>query len=481
MSNDFWRLDATGQAELVRTGQVGPGELVDAAITRAEKTNPALNAIIRPRYEKALAQEKAEEMPDGPFKGVPFLLKDLFCVHEGDQVHSGCKALKEAGYTAGASTYLAEKFKAAGLVTIGQTNTPEFGFATTTEPEAYGPTRNPWNTMHSTGGSSGGSAAAVAARIVPVAHANDGGGSIRIPASACGLVGLKPSRGRLSLGPDYGEAWAGCIAEGVVTLSVRDSAAILDATAGAMPGDPYTAPSTGESFLVAASRLPASLRIGLMTKRPGNQAPLDPECVTAAENAAKLLESLGHHVEIAHPEALDEKWGSFFSVVVLAHAARTAQDVQAALGREVGPGDFERYTWHLMKEGSKVSVTDYIAAREWLERWQRRMANWWDSFDVLLTSTLGSPPPELGRLASNAAEPEEVYRRVLDLIPYTPAGNASGQPGISLPLHWTQDRLPVGIHLMAEYGREDILLSLAAQIESAEPWIDRYPQCVEEY
>ncbi len=476
MADDLTKMDATAQAELVRSGAVSPRELVDAAIERVEKLNPQLNAVIRPRYEKARAEADSASLPDGPLKGVPFLLKDLFCVHAGDEIHSGCKGLKEAQYTAPHSTYLAEKFRAAGLITIGQTNTPEFGFATTTEPEAYGPTRNPWNTNHSTGGSSGGSAAAVASRIVPVAHANDGGGSIRIPASACGLVGLKPSRGRLSLGPDYGEAWAGCIAEGVVSLSVRDAATVLDATAGSMPGDPYTAPACEGSFAEAAQREPGSLRIGLMTKRPGNQDALHSESIAAAENTAKLLESLGHRVEVAYPEALDEQWGAPFGTIVLAHSARTAEDVADALGREVGPGDFERYTWDLMNRGRSIGVTEYIAALEWLERWERRLAVWWaDGFDLLLTSTLSSPAPPLGQLCSAAADPDEVYRRVIDLIPYTPVANVTGQPGISLPLHWSEDGLPVGVHLMPAYGREDVLLSVAAQLEQAQPWIDKLP------
>lgn len=476
MSDDLAHMDATAQAELVRNGKASPRELVDAAIDRVEKLNPQLNAMIRSRYEKARVEADSPDLPDGPLKGVPFLLKDLFCVNAGDELHMGCKALKQAHYTAPADTYLAAKFRAAGLITIGQTNTPEFGFADTTEPEAYGPSRNPWNTAHSTGGSSGGSGAAVASRMVPTAHANDGGGSIRIPASACGLVGLKPSRGRLSLGPDYGEAWAGFIAEGVVTLSVRDSATMLDATAADMPGDPYTAPACEGTFVDAVGRVPGKLRIGLMTGLPGGTGAVHPECAVAAKNAGRLLESLGHSVEEAHPAALDEEWGSRFSTVVLAHAARTAEDVATAVGREVGPDDFERYTWHLMNRGRSIKLTEYIATREWLERWQRRVAQWWaGGFDLLLTSTLSTPPPRLGYLCSAAAEPDEVWKRVIELIPYTPVGNVTGQPGITLPLHWTADGLPVGVHLMPAYGREDLLLNVAAQLEEAQPWIDKLP------
>lgn len=477
MAEDLSKLDATAQAELVRTGQATPRELVDAAIARVEKVNPQLNAIIRPRFAKARAEAESPILPNGPFKGVPFLLKDLFCTYQGDEVHSGNRALRDAHFTAKADTFLAAKFRQAGFITIGQTNTPEFGFATTTEPEAYGPCRNPWNLAHSTGGSSGGSAAAVAARIVPVAHANDGGGSIRIPASACGLVGLKPSRGRVSLGPEYGEAWGGFVIEGVVSLSVRDSATVLDAIAGAMVGDPYSAPPCETSFQESVRRQPGRLRIGLMTTRPGQQVPLHPECVASVEHTGRLLESLGHTVELAHPPALDEAaWGGHFGTVVLAHAARTAEETAEALGRRVGPEDFERYTWFIMEQGRTITGTQYIASLEWLFRWQRRMADWWaNGYDLLVTPTLSAPPPKLGVLCSAAAEPQEVWRRVLDLVPYTPACNATGQPGISLPLHWSAEGLPVGVHFMAAYGREDLLLSVAAQVEQAQPWLDRLP------
>ena len=243
-----------------------------------------------------------------------------------------------------------------------------------------------------------------------------------------------------------------------------------------MPGDPYTAPACEGSFAEAARREPGSLRIGLMTKRPGNQDALHPESIAAAENTAKLLESLGHRVETAYPEALDEQWGAPFGTIVLAHSARTAEDVADALGREVGPGDFERYTWDLMNRGRSIGVTEYIAALEWLERWERRLAAWWaEGFDLLLTATLSAPPPPLGQLCSAAADPDEVYRRVIDLIPYTPVANVTGQPGISLPLHWSEDGLPVGVHLMPAYGREDVLLSVASQLEQAQPWIDKLP------
>ena len=383
MSNELAALDATAQAELIQRGEATPRELVDAAIERLEAVNPALNAVIRQRFEKARAEAESPELPDGPFKGVPFLLKDLFCGYRGDESHEGNRALAQAGYKNPEDTHLAARFREAGLICIGQTNTPEFGFSVTTEPEVYGATRNPWNPEHSTGGSSGGSGAAVAARIVPMAHANDGGGSIRIPASACGLIGLKPSRGRISLGPAYGEAWGGLINEGVVSVSVRDTARVLDAVAGFADGDPYCAPACETSFAAAAQRGPGPLRIGLMKRWPGQRETLHPDCIAAVESTGRLLESLGHNVEETHPPAFDEAWVERFTVVFLAHAARTAEDVAERLGRDVTEEDFESATWFMVEQGRHITGAEYIGALDWISRWQRRMADWWsDGFDI---------------------------------------------------------------------------------------------------
>ncbi|MGH7819809.1 MAG: amidase, partial [Candidatus Binatia bacterium] len=320
MPSDLTKLDAIAQAELVRKGELTAIELVDAAISRIEKTNPKLNAVIIPLFEKARDQARSGKIGVGPFRGVPFLLKDLICASAGDPLHSGMQLMKKLGFVAPEDSYLAAKLRDAGFVFVGKTNTPEFGLAATTEPLAYGPSRNPWNPEHSTGGSSGGSAAAVAARMVPAAHASDGGGSIRIPASECGLVGLKPSRGRVSTGPLFGEFWHGLATEGVVSISVRDSAAVLDVVSGHMPGDPYTAPARQRPYLEEVGRDPAKLTIGLMTERPAKTAKLHPECVKAVEDAGRLLESLGHRVELSHPDAYDETgWLEAFGPLVNAH------------------------------------------------------------------------------------------------------------------------------------------------------------------
>src|SRR5881296_1844455 len=366
MSDDLAWLDATAQADLVRRRQASPVEVVEAAIARIEQTNPELNAVIIPRFENARAEAASGALPDGPFRGVPFLLKDLICYSAGDPHHMGTRFLRDLGFVAPADTYLAEKFRAAGLVFLGKTNTPELGTLPTTEPEAYGPSRNPWDTSRSTGGSSGGSAAAVAAGMVPAAHANDGGGSIRIPASACALVGLKPSRGRISCGPGLGELLGGLATEGVLTRSVRDTAALLDAVAGPMPGDPYFAPPPARPFAAEVGLRPGRLRIGLMTRAPGDAFAVHEDCATAARDAAHLLESLGHTVEEAHPAALDDpEVGQRFTLVVAAWIARDLDYWSERTGRPLGPDDVEPMNWAVAEQGRACSARQYIRAVEW--------------------------------------------------------------------------------------------------------------------
>lgn len=476
MSIDLTNLDATAQAELVRKGDVTAAELVEAAIERIEGLNPKLNAVITPLFDKARSRARAKLEP-GPFRGVPFLLKDLMAASGGDPLHSGMQLMKKLGFVAPDDTYLARKFREAGFVVLGKTNTPELGLAATTEPLAYGPSRNPWNTERSTGGSSGGSAAAVAARMVPAAHANDGGGSIRIPASECGIVGLKPSRGRVSVGPAFGEAWHGLAIEGAVTVSVRDAAGILDAISGPMPGDPYFAPPPHRPFAEEVGRDPGRLTIGLMTERPGKTGKLHPECVQAVENAGRLLQSLGHRVELSHPEAFDDvELIAHFKRLVDAHAAQTIDFIGQILGRRIEPDEVEPYTWRFVVEGRKVSAGEYITCADGLHVWTRRMAAWWvDGHDLLVTPTIAEPPPRLGDLGGPGGDPLKRWERNLEVIPFTPACNATGQPAISLPLHWTADGLPVGVHFIASYGREDVLIRIAAQLEQAQPWAHRRP------
>src|SRR5947209_14042028 len=367
MSDELAFLDATAQAELVRRGELSPSALVDAAIARIEAVNPKLNAVIIPLFEKARAQAASADLPRGPFRGVPFLLKDLLAYSAGDPHHMGTRLLKRLGFVAPHDSNTAARLRAAGFVFLGKTNTPELGTLPTTEPDAYGPTRNPWNTGHSSGGSSGGSAAAVASGMVPAAHGNDGGGSIRIPASACGLVGLKPSRGRTSFGPDLGDALGGLVGEGVLTRSVRDTAAILDAIAGAMPGDPYTAPAPARPFREEVGRSPGRLRVGVLSRAPGELFEVDRDCVQAAEGAARLLASLGHAVEAAHPAALDDPdVARYFTTMYATNAAPMLELLGLLTGKTIGPADVDALNWALAEMGRQCSANDYLATVDWL-------------------------------------------------------------------------------------------------------------------
>ncbi len=477
MTNELSKLDATAQAELVRKKEVTPLELVDSAIAAIERVNPQLNAVITPLFAKARAAAKDGALPDGPFRGVPLLLKELICASEGDPLYSGTRLFRDARFVAPYDSYLAAKFKAAGFISVGKTNTPEFGLNATTEPEAFGPSRNPWDVTRSTGGSSGGAAAAVAARMVAVGHASDGGGSIRIPASECGLVGLKPSRGRVSAGPDFGDFWAGLATEGVVSRSVRDTAAVLDAIAGNMPGDPYAAPSQRRPFAQEVGAAPGKLRIGLMKRTPHGRGTLHPDCATAVEETARLLQTLGHTVDESHPAALDEAdFTRNFLDLVGAHAAMTVNQLGTLFGRKLTAEDFEPWTWNFVARGLGIPAADYLSGFHWLQVWSRRVAGWWSGgFDLLLTPTIAEPPVLLKTLVAVPNDPEAGFTRIGNLIPFTPPFNVTGQPAVSLPLYWNMAGLPIGSQLVAGFGREDLLIQVAAQLEEAHPWRDRVP------
>jgi amidase len=472
-------LDAVAVAELVRRGEITALELVDAAIARIERVNPQINALIIPLFDTARGLARSSTLPKGPLTSVPFLLKDLTCTSGGAPQHDGMRLLRDLKHVAPHDSYLAAKFKAAGLIILGKTNTPELGLLPTTEPEAYGATLNPWNPACSAGGSSGGSAAAVAARLVAIAHGNDGGGSIRIPASECGLVGLKASRGRISPGPDFGEVWQGFATEGVLTRSVRDTAVVLDAIAGNMPGDAYAAPAQSQPFRDELAARPQRLKIGILRREPRDGAPLYRDCRAAVDDAAQLLESLGHRVEESHPAAVDENrpmW-HHFTDIVSCHAVFALEQEEQIARRKITEDDVEFGTWYLVERGRAISATQYLASVQWMHGWTRRVVRWWSEqgFDLLLTPTIATPPPRLGALVPKPGNPEESLESIVATIQFTPQFNVTGQPAISLPLYWNAQGLPIGIQLVAPFGREDMLLRIAARLEEARPWRDRRP------
>jgi Asp-tRNA(Asn)/Glu-tRNA(Gln) amidotransferase A subunit family amidase len=466
--DEYRRCDATRLAELVAKKEVKPGEVLDLAIARAEAVNPKINAIVHAQYDKARAAAKAT-LPDGPFKGVPYLIKDLGFYDKGEPATFGSSLFKD--YVADHDSAYVTRCKKAGLVLMGRSSSPEYGLSPNTEPRLYGSCRNPWSLAHSAGGSSGGAAAAVAAGILPMAHATDGGGSIRIPAAQCGLVGLKPSRGRVSMAPDAGEGWGGLSIGHVVSRSVRDCAAMLDATAGAEPGDPYAAPTPERPFAEDAGRPPGKLRIAFMLKdhRGGK---LHAECEAGVAAAAKLCERLGHAVEEADPGLDLVALRPLSAQLSAANVARTLGLRWKALGKSPDPKDVEAVTWAVYNRGLKVTGVEYAEAVATTHAYGRKMAAFLTRFDVLLTTTMPSPPPELGYFDMNG-DVATFTERVTQHLGITPLHNATGTPAISLPLHWTRSGLPVGIHFAGRYGEEGLLLRLAAQIEQAAPWFDK--------
>jgi len=463
-------MDATAQAELVRRRELTPLELVDAAIERIERVNPTLNAVITPIYEEAREAAVSRDLPDGPFRGVPFLLKDLGAMQKGQPYYGGNRALRDANFRSPFDTPLGARFRAAGFITLGKTNLPEFGMQSTTQPLAFGPTHNPWALSRSTSGSSGGSCAAVAAGMVPIAHANDGGGSIRLPAAWCGLVGLKPSRGRISEPMD-----TFVISELAVSRTVRDIAAVLDAVRGSEPGDLFVATAPVRSYVAELGADPGRLRIGMLTRTSFGD--IHPECLNAAEAAAKLLESLGHQLVESYPEALlDPELGDRMVPFVQPAFAGVIRLLSQALGRPVTRDDVEPYTW-AATELPSATVDEYVTAIQWLMGWwRRRVVQWWSGgFDLLLTPTIWEPPATLESMTPPAGSPLELKAKIDRQVFFTNPFNITGQPAISLPLHWTPEGLPVGIQLVGGIGREDLLIRVASQLEQAQPWIDKRP------
>jgi amidase len=472
-TDELARLDATAMAELARAGKVSPLELVDAAIRSIEKVNPQLNAVIWTRFEKAREEARSKDLPRGPFTGVPFLTKDLGCTTAGEPESEGSRFLRRNDYHASVTTELAKRILKSGFINLGRTNTPEFGAVATTEPQAWGATRNPWDVTRTPGGSSGGSCAAVASLMVPAAHGSDGGGSIRIPASACGLVGLKPSRGRISVAP--GTEWVSPLSvHSFEVRSVRDLAACLDFASGPAPGETVSPPFQARPYSQEVGAQAGNLRIGLMTRFAATtEGKLEPECRAAVEETGKLLESLGHHVELAHPPVLDEpKSGGIFLRIWPVRLLAALQSFERRIGKTATAEELDPETRFFLDVGRKASVSDYMAALEDMHAFAMTMAAWWaGGFDLLVTPTNGTLPPKLGGLTLS---PENISN-VIRWTPYTAYFNLTGQPAISLPVHWSAEGLPVGVQFVAAYGREDVLIRVAAQLEKAKPWADRLP------
>ncbi len=487
---DHW--DATDMAARVSAGEVTPADLLRAAEERLQARNPRINATTLSLLQRA--HERVDALPEGPLLGVPMVLKDLLQTIEGYPTSHATKLLKAP--KAKVTSELARRFEQAGLQIIAKTNTPELGIMGTTEPRLFGPTRNPWNTDHSAGGSSGGSAAAVAARIVPVGHGGDGGGSIRIPASACGLFGLKPSRGRNSLAPHLAEAWGGFVQEHVLTRSVRDSALILDLTHGVAPGDLYSAPPPTGSFLQATRQRPGALRIGYLDT-PMYAGTYDPASKACLADALQKMEALGHHVErVTLPIDVPRMVHAYF-VTVAANVAADVDEITRSVGVRPSPSDFEPATWLLNQIGKALDAREVALASRTVQHAAHKMAVWFQTFDLFLSPTIGSEPVRIGQLDLKGADKAllAVLRTVrvgallrtalhamaddaLAATPNTQLFNQTGLPAMSVPLFTSPDGLPMGTQLAAGYGQEELLFRVAAQLEEAYPWKDRMPSWV---
>ena len=488
---DYIRHDGLGLAALVRSGAVSAAELLETALARIETHNPALNAVIR-RRDVQVRAELAQVDPQAPFAGVPFLVKDLIATLAGEPTASGNRLLADMPMPH--DSELVRRFRAAGVLMVGRTNTPEFGLTPYTEPVLFGPTCNPWSLAHSPGGSSGGSAAAVAAGLVPLASGGDGGGSIRIPASCCGLFGMKPSRGMTPTGPDFSELWHGFVIEHVLSRSVRDSAAMLDATAGVDAGAPYAAPLPLRPFLSEVSTQPGRLRIAYTREPLFGHGALHADCIAGLEDTARLLESLGHDVQEATPPLDHEACGLAFATVIACQTRAEIERLAQLTQRKPRAADFEAATYTLGLLGRSTSAAAYVAAVRTLQMTARTMAPFFAQYDVLLTPTLGAPPALIGALQPSAAELRVMgvintlnagwllgalgvikaeAAKMFDYIPNTALFNVTGQPAMSVPLHWNAAGLPIGMQFVARLGDDATLFRLAGQLESARPWFER--------
>jgi amidase len=491
--SEYDKFDGLDLAALVRRREVSPSELLEEAITRVERVNPRINAVIRPLYEDARQQAKGP-LEEGRFKGVPFLLKDLQASVQGSPLSFGSRFFST--FTAPHDNTLVERYRRAGLVFFGRTNTPEFGLVPYTEPRLYGPTRNPWNPEHTPGGSSGGAAAAVAAGIIPVAHASDGGGSIRIPAACCGLFGLKPTRGRTPCGPDFSELWRGLSIDHCLSRSVRDSAALLDATAGPEPSAPYHAPTQERPFLGEIGVSPGRLRIAFTKRGHLSSRPIHPDCAAAVDDVARLLIDLGHTVEEADLDFDADQFARDFFLLVAVDMAATVEQLSAWVGRRPRRGDLETDTVLTAMIGRQKSALEAALARDRQAAVARQVSRFFGKYDVLLSPTLGQPPARVGEIAPRGAEaalrdfvaaahlgfllripgvvPASV-RKIFTFVPFTPLANVTGQPSMNVPLHWNGAGLPIGTMFTGRFGDESTLFRLASQLEVARPWKHRRP------
>lgn len=491
MLQDYEKYDATAMAELVRARQIHPSELLETAIHRAESLNPDLNAIIHSFHDRARGMASGN-LPEGRFTGVPFLLKDLLDHLEGEPVSMGSRGVRLVPEY---SSEIVTRFLSSGVVPFGKTNTPELGLTITTEPKAFGPAHNPWKKGHSTGGSSGGSAAAVAARIVPMASANDGGGSIRFPSACCGVFGMKPSRGLNPIGPDYGEGWEGAVSGHVITWSVRDSAAMLDSVSGPEIGAPYRVEKSGESYFEACQKDPDPLRIAYSKKPLIEGAKVDKEALEGLDKTLKLLESLGHHVEEADPKINIRQFWQDYMIVVCSHVAAVTETIKKQFGRGAVK-KMEPSTRNMAMIGRSLRASDFVIAKNGWHDVQLVMGRFLEKYDMLLTPTLIGPPAAHGIIPPAPAE--EVFMLAGSYIPngrmlmksgivkqfahptlsrmaFTIMGNITGLPGMSLPLHWTKEGLPLGMLFTGRMCDEARMFRLAGQLEREQPWHEKIP------
>ncbi|GKQ51015.1 amidase [Bradyrhizobium sp. Ce-3] len=466
---EFGNYDAVGLAELVRNKDVTPKELLDEAIARTAAVDPKINAVVVKHYDYA-ERQIAKGLPDGPFTGVPFLLKDLDLL-EGTRTTSGASLLKE--FVADHNGTLSQRFLDAGLAIFGKSSSPEFGLMPTTESRLFGPTRNPWNLDHSSGGSSGGAGAAVAARILPVAHASDGGGSIRIPASASGVFGMKPTRARNPCGPDRGEGWGGFSVGHVLSISVRDSAVMMDAIHGPEPSSLYVAPAPERPFSQEVGRDPGHLRISFTDKSPYGDA-VDPEIAAAVRDIARLLADLGHYVEErAPPLAADP--AAVMTTIVGGNTALTIRLLEQRVGRTLTSDDVERLTLASGQNSAKMNPADYVAAQLGAFQISRGLATFFEGCDIFLSPTLCAPPLRLGELNTMSEDLTHIAPVLRRYMPGTSMFNMSGQPAMSVPLAWNKAGLPLGMMFAAKLGEEGLLFRLAGQLEQVRPWKDKRP------